>query len=50
MVLAQTPPELRARVTPLLATPWPWVALVGGVVLPSALLWRGNLGRSGKTR
>jgi hypothetical protein len=43
MVLAQTPPELRAQVTPLLATPWPWVVLVGlvgGVALPYGLLFR----------
>jgi uncharacterized membrane protein YfcA len=53
MLLAQTPPELRARVTPLLATPWPWVGLVGlvgGVALPYALLWRGNVGRSDSGR
>jgi hypothetical protein len=53
MLLAQTPPELRTRVAPLLATPWPWVGLVGlvgGVALPYAWLWRGNLGRSRRTR
>ncbi len=53
MVLAQTPPELRARMAPLLATPWPWVGLVGlvcGVALPYALLWRGNVERSDSGR
>jgi hypothetical protein len=49
MVMAQTPPELRARVTPLLATPWPWlglVGLVGAAVLPLRLLLRGAPARS----
>ncbi|HEX8440203.1 sulfite exporter TauE/SafE family protein, partial [Archangium sp.] len=53
MVLAQTPPELRAQVAPRLATPWPWLGLVGlvsGVALPYALLSRGPLGRSRRTR
>ncbi len=43
MVMAQTPPELRTRVTPLLATPWPWlglVGLVGATVLPLRFLLR----------
>jgi len=43
MVMAQTPPELRARVTPVLATPWPWlglVGLVGATVLPLRFLLR----------
>ena len=41
--LAQTPLELRTRVTPLLATPWPWlglVGLVGATVLPLRFLLR----------
>ncbi len=49
MVLAQTPPEFRTRVTPLLATPWPWLGLmglVGATVLPLRFLLRGGSGRS----
>ncbi|WP_257459386.1 sulfite exporter TauE/SafE family protein [Archangium lipolyticum] len=53
MVAAQVPPALRARVAPLLATPWPWLGLVGAVgavALPWALLSRGGWGRSGSER
>lgn len=49
MLAAETPPELRARVTPMLATPWPWlvlVALVGAVAVPFVLSSRGGLKRS----
>lgn len=43
MLVAQLPPEVKARVTPLLATPWPWLGLlgiVGAVALPYTLLFR----------
>ncbi|HSP79530.1 MAG TPA: sulfite exporter TauE/SafE family protein [Myxococcaceae bacterium] len=49
MLAAETPPELRARLTPMLATPWPWlvlIALVGAVAVPFVLSSRGGLGRS----
>lgn len=48
MLVKQTPASVVERVTPMLATPWPWVALlgvVGAVALPYALLFRGNAGR-----
>jgi uncharacterized membrane protein YfcA len=50
MLVKQAPPSVVERVTPMLATPWPWVALlgvVGAVALPYALLFRGNAGRPG---
>lgn len=50
MLVKQLPPPVLERLTPLLATPWPWVVLLGvvaAVVLPSLLLPRGNAGRPG---
>jgi uncharacterized membrane protein YfcA len=49
MLLAQTPPELRARATPWLATPWPWLALaalVAAIAVPLVLSSRGAPGRT----
>ncbi|QRN97149.1 sulfite exporter TauE/SafE family protein [Archangium violaceum] len=53
MVAKQMPASVRERFTPLLATPWPWlglVGMVGAVALPWALLSRGGWGRSGSER
>ncbi|MFY0562775.1 sulfite exporter TauE/SafE family protein [Archangium lansingense] len=53
MVAGQMPSSVREGVAPLLATPWPWlglVGMVGAVTLPYALLLRGNTGRSGSER
>jgi uncharacterized membrane protein YfcA len=53
MLAAEAPPELRARVAPLLTTPWPWLVLValGGVVaVPLVLTSRRGLGRSDSSR
>lgn len=49
MVAAQLPASVRQGVAPLLATPWPWLGLVGvvgAVALPYALLLRGNRGNT----
>ncbi|HEX5750111.1 MAG TPA: sulfite exporter TauE/SafE family protein [Archangium sp.] len=49
MLAAQVPPSVRREVAPLLATPWPWLGLVGvvgAVTLPYALLFRGNRGNT----
>ncbi|AKI99193.1 hypothetical protein ATI61_106568 [Archangium gephyra] len=50
MLAAQVPPSVREGMAPLLATPWPWLGLVGvvgAVTLPYALLlFRGNRGNT----
>ena len=49
MVAAQLPPSVRQGVAPLLATPWPWLGLVGvvsAIALPYALLLRGQRGNT----
>lgn len=51
MVAAQLPPSVREGVAPLLATPWPWLGLVGvvgAVTLPYVLLFRGSRGNTVK--
>ena len=49
MLAAQVPPSVREGIAPLLATPWPWLGLVGvvsAVSLPYALLFRSNRGNT----
>jgi hypothetical protein len=49
MLAAQLPPSIREGIAPVLATPWPWLGLVGvvgAVTLPYALLFRGNRGNT----
>ena len=49
MLASQVPPSVREGFTPLLATPWPWLGLVGvvgAVTLPYALLFRSNRGNT----
>ncbi|KFA91669.1 sulfite exporter TauE/SafE family protein [Archangium violaceum] len=49
MLAGQIPPSVRAGITPMLATPWPWLGLVGvvsAVSLPYALLFRSNRGNT----
>lgn len=51
LVLAQLPPSTQESVAPLLATPWPWLGLVGimgAVSLPYALLLRAGRGNTVK--
>lgn len=50
MLVKQLPPPVKEQLAPLLATPWPWVVLLGlggAVALPYALLGRGPTGRPG---
>ncbi|WNG53667.1 sulfite exporter TauE/SafE family protein [Archangium gephyra] len=49
MLAGQVPPSVREGIAPLLATPWPWLGLVGvvsAVSLPYALLFRSNRGNT----
>ena len=51
LVMAQLPPSAQESVAPLLATPWPWLGLVGvvgAVTLPYALLLRAGRGNTVK--
>ncbi|WPB76862.1 sulfite exporter TauE/SafE family protein [Archangium violaceum] len=49
MLAGQIPPSVREGIAPMLATPWPWLGLVGvvgAVSLPYALLLRSNRGNT----
>ncbi|OJT21329.1 hypothetical protein BO221_26250 [Archangium sp. Cb G35] len=49
MLAGQIPPSVREGIAPMLATPWPWLGLVGvvsAVSLPYALLFRSNRGNT----
>ncbi|MFL5352786.1 sulfite exporter TauE/SafE family protein [Archangium sp.] len=53
MLVKQLPPPVKEQLAPLLATPWPWVVLlgmVGAVALPYTLLGRSHAGRPGSGR